>query len=115
VDRADAGVLVRALGLVKKRAGVGGTESLAVETALLLLPALAYLAFLGVSGRGTFTTEGPGHMALIAAGGIATAVPLMLFGAAANSLPLSTLGVLQYLAPVMHFAIGVSRTASRCR
>ena len=94
-------------GLVKKRAGVGGTESLAVETALLVLPALAYLAFLGVSGRGTFTTEGPGHMALIAAGGIATAVPLMLFGAAANSLPLSTLGVLQYLAPVMHFAIGV--------
>ena len=44
---------------------------------------------------------------MVAAGGIATAVPLMLFGAAANSLPLSTLGVLQYLAPVMHFAIGV--------
>jgi chloramphenicol-sensitive protein RarD len=41
-------------------------------------------------------------------GGIATAVPLMLFGAAANRLPLSTLGVLQYIAPTMHFVIGVA-------
>ncbi len=95
-------------GLVKKRAGVGGTESLAVETALLVLPALAYLLVLGATGAGTFTSEGAGHAALIAGGGVATAVPLMLFGAAANVLPLSTLGVLQYLAPIMHFFIGVA-------
>jgi chloramphenicol-sensitive protein RarD len=94
-------------GLVKKHVGVGGTQSLAVETALLLLPALGYLAFLGATGEGTFTSEGPGHAGLIAVGGIATAVPLMLFGAAANRLPLSTLGVLQYIAPTMHFFIGV--------
>ena len=95
-------------GLVKKHVGVGGTQSLAVETALLLLPALGYLAYLGATGGGTFTTEGPGHAALIAAGGVATAVPLMLFGAAANRLPLSTLGVLQYIGPTMHFGIGVA-------
>ncbi len=95
-------------GLVKKHVGVGGTQSLAVETALLLGPALGYLAYLGATGSGTFTTEGPGHAALIAAGGVATAVPLMLFGAAANRLPLSTLGVLQYIGPTMHFVIGVA-------
>ena len=95
-------------GLVKKHVGIGGTQSLAVETALLLLPALGYLAYLGATGGGTFTTEGPGHAALIAAGGVATAVPLMLFGAAANRLPLSTLGVLQFIGPTMHFVIGVA-------
>jgi chloramphenicol-sensitive protein RarD len=95
-------------GLVKKRAGVGGTQSLAVETAMLVLPALAYLAWLGSTGEGTFTSEGPGHTALIVAGGVATAVPFVLFGAAANRLPLSSLGVLQFTTPVMHFLIGVA-------
>jgi len=94
-------------GLLKNRAGVGGTQSLAVETALLVLPALAYLAWLGERGNGTFTTEGAGHAALLVAGGVATAVPLMLFGAAAIRLPLTTLGPLQYLAPVLQFLIGV--------
>jgi chloramphenicol-sensitive protein RarD len=96
-----------AYGLVKNRAGVDGAQSLAVETAVLVVPALAYLGFLGASGRGTFTTEGAGHALLIAAGGIATAVPLMLFGAAAIRIPLTTLGLVQYLTPVMQFAIGV--------
>jgi chloramphenicol-sensitive protein RarD len=94
-------------GLVKKRANVDGTQSLAFETSLLVLPALAYLAWLEGTGRGTLATEGAGHAALLAAGGVATAVPLMLFGAAAIRVPLSTIGLLQYLAPVMHFAIGV--------
>src|SRR3712207_3901153 len=95
-------------GLVKKRAGVDGAQSLAVETALLVLPAIAYLLFLGASGDGTFTTEGSGHVALLMAGGIATAVPLMLFGAAAIRIPLATVGVLQYIAPIMQFLIGVA-------
>ena len=94
-------------GLVKKRVGMDGTPSLAVETAVLVVPAVAYLALLGASGEGTFTTEGGGHAALLMAGGIATAVPLMLFGASAIRIPLSTLGLLQYLAPVMQFLIGV--------
>jgi chloramphenicol-sensitive protein RarD len=94
-------------GLVKKRAGVDGVQSFAVESALLALPALAYLVWLGAAGRGTFTAEGAGHAALLAAGGVATAVPLMLFGVAAIRVRLSTVGLLQYLAPILQFAIGV--------
>jgi len=94
-------------GLVKKRAGVDGTQSLTFETAVLVVPALAYLLWLGADGRGTFTSEGAGHTALLAAGGIFTAVPLMLFGASAIRIRLSTLGLLQFIAPVMQFLIGV--------
>ena len=94
-------------GLVKKRVGLDGTQSLAVETAFLVLPALAYLVVLEASGSGTFGREGAGHALLLMAGGVATAIPLMLFGAAAIRLPLSTVGLLQYLAPVMQFLIGV--------
>jgi chloramphenicol-sensitive protein RarD len=94
-------------GLVKKKADVGGTRSLAVETAFLVLPAMAYLLWLEGRGRGTFTSEGLGHVALLAGSGITTAVPLMLFGAAAIRVPLATIGLLQYLAPVLQFLIGV--------
>jgi len=94
-------------GLVKKRAGVDGTQSLAVETAFLLLPAAAYLLWLGADGSGTFTSEGSVHVALLLGGGITTAVPLMLFGAAAIRIPLATVGLLQYLTPVLQFLIGV--------
>ena len=94
-------------GLVKKRANVDGVRSLAVETAFLALPALGYLSWLGATGAGTFTSEGTGHAALLAAGGVATAVPLMLFGVAAIRVPLTTLGLLQYIAPTMQFLIGV--------
>jgi len=94
-------------GLVKKRAGVDGTRSLSVETALLVLPALGYLAWLEATGGSTFLREGAGHTALLVGSGITTAIPLMLFGAAAIRIPLATIGVLQYVAPVMQFLIGV--------
>ena len=94
-------------GLIKKHVGVDGTQSLAVETAVLIVPALAYVAWLSGTGHSTFTTEGSGHAALIMASGVATAVPLMLFGAAAIRIPLTTLGLIQYIAPVMQFLIGV--------
>ena len=94
-------------GLVKKQVGMGGTQSLAVETAFLLAPALICVLVLSGSGRGTFGTEGAGHALLMIGGGIATAIPLMLFGAAAVRIPLITIGLLQYLAPIMHFGIGV--------
>ena len=94
-------------GLVKKRAGVDGTQSLTVETAFLVVPAVAYLLWLGGEGRGTFGTEGAGHAALLVGAGVTTALPLMLFGAAAIRIPLATLGLLQYIAPVMQFLIGV--------
>jgi chloramphenicol-sensitive protein RarD len=94
-------------GLVKKQVGVGGTQSLAVETAFLFVPALLCVIWLQATGEGTFASEGPDHALLLAGGGIVTAVPLMLFGAAAVRIPLTTIGLLQYLAPIMHFAIGV--------
>ncbi|MFF5934132.1 EamA family transporter RarD [Streptomyces sp. NPDC012508] len=95
-------------GLVKKKVNIGGLESLAAETAVQFLPALAYLVWLGSQGSATFGTEGAGHAALLAATGIVTAVPLICFGAAAIRVPLSTLGLLQYLAPMFQFVLGIA-------
>jgi chloramphenicol-sensitive protein RarD len=94
-------------GLVKKKVGLGGIESLAAETAIQFLPALAYLLWLTSRGESTFATGGVGHGALLAATGVVTALPLVCFGAAAIRVPLSTLGLLQYLAPVFQFLLGV--------
>ncbi|MFH8802529.1 EamA family transporter RarD [Streptomyces sp. NPDC017936] len=94
-------------GLVKKKVNLGGVESLAAEAAVQFVPALGYLLWLSATGGSTFTTEGAGHAALLASTGIVTALPLVCFGAAAIRVPLSTLGLLQYLAPVFQFLLGV--------
>ena len=94
-------------GLVKKKVNLGGIESLAAETAIQFLPALAYLLWLGTRGDATFGTRGAGHATLLAATGVVTALPLVCFGAAAIRVPLSTLGLLQYLAPVFQFLLGI--------
>ncbi|MER5934071.1 EamA family transporter RarD [Streptomyces sp. NPDC002054] len=94
-------------GLIKKKINMGGVESLAAETAILFLPALGYLLWLSGRDELTFGSEGAGHAALLAATGLVTALPLICFGAAAIRVPLSTLGLLQYLAPVFQFALGV--------
>ncbi|PAZ17554.1 protein RarD [Streptomyces sp. SA15] len=94
-------------GLVKKKVNLGGVESLTAETAIQFLPALGYLLWLSAQGESTFTAEGPGHAALLAATGVVTALPLVCFGAAAIRVPLSTLGLLQYLAPVFQFLLGI--------
>ncbi|MFD9909784.1 EamA family transporter RarD [Streptomyces sp. NPDC059063] len=96
-----------AYGLVKKKVNLGGLESLAAETAVQFLPAVAYLVWLGSQGDATFGAEGAGHAALLAATGVVTAAPLVCFGAAAIRVPLSTLGLLQYLAPVFQFLLGI--------
>jgi chloramphenicol-sensitive protein RarD len=94
-------------GFIKKRVGIGGLESLAAETAVQFLPALGFLLFLGSRGGSTFTHYGPGHAALLAACGLVTAAPLIAFGAAAIRVPLSTMGLLQFLTPVFQFLLGV--------
>ncbi|MEX0173524.1 EamA family transporter RarD [Streptomyces sp. LMG1-1-1.1] len=94
-------------GLVKKKVNIGGLESLAAETAVQFLPALGYLVWLGSQDGLAFGAHGAGHTALLAATGIVTAVPLICFGAAAIRVPLSTLGLLQYLAPTFQFLLGV--------
>lgn len=94
-------------GLCKKVAATGTVESLAVETGLTTLPALVYLAVLEASGAGSFTGNGVGHVLLLAGGGVVTAVPLLAFGAAATRIPLVMIGLLQYVAPVLQFLLGV--------
>ncbi|MGX1560191.1 EamA family transporter RarD [Streptomyces sp. NPDC055506] len=96
-----------AYGLVKKKVGLGGIESLAAETAIQFLPALGFLVWLTAQGDSTFTTEGAGHAALLASAGIVTALPLICFGAAAIRVPLSTIGLLQYSTPVIQFLLGI--------
>ncbi|MBW5483616.1 EamA family transporter RarD [Streptomyces bambusae] len=97
-----------AYGLIKKKVNLGGLESLAAETAVQFLPALGYLLWLGSQGQSSFGQQGFGHAALLASTGVVTALPLICFGAAAIRVPLSTLGLLQYLAPVLQFSLGVA-------
>jgi chloramphenicol-sensitive protein RarD len=100
-------------GLIKKKVGLSGLESLAGETAFQLLPALGFVVYLGVSGGGTLGRTVPGsygwgHTVLLLLCGVVTAIPLLAFGAAAIRVPLTTLGLLQYLAPVFQFGLGVA-------
>ncbi|HET8616136.1 MAG TPA: EamA family transporter RarD [Actinomycetales bacterium] len=96
-------------GLMKKRIGVGlgALASLSTETALLFPLAVGALVWLELNGQGTFTSEGTGHTLLLASTGIATAVPLLLFAAAARRIPLVTIGLLQFLTPVLQLLCGV--------
>jgi chloramphenicol-sensitive protein RarD len=96
-------------GLLKKQVGatVGAVQSLTVETAVLFVPALTYLVVLDARGDAQLGHSGLGHGLLLASAGIATAVPLLFFASAARRIPLSTLGLLQYIAPVLQFLTGV--------
>jgi chloramphenicol-sensitive protein RarD len=93
-------------GLAKKQAGVEAVESLTYETLVLVPLAVGYLVWLG--GDGNFVGHGTGHSFLLASTGIITAVPLLFFGAAAIRVPMTTLGLLQYLAPILQFLLGVT-------
>jgi chloramphenicol-sensitive protein RarD len=94
-------------GLVKKQANVDAVESLTFETMVLAPIALGYLLWLGTEGQQHFTNNGGGHAVLMMTTGIVTAVPLLCFGAAAIRVPMTTIGLLQYLAPILQFLIGV--------
>lgn len=94
-------------GLAKKQAGVDAVESLAVETLYIGPVAAAYLAWLVASGGSSFGTEGTGHALLLATTGIVTVIPLLCFGAAAIRVSMVTIGLLQYIAPILQFALGV--------
>ena len=94
-------------GLLKKKAAVVAVEGLAVETALLAPLAAAYLVVLQMQAAATVTGNGVGHAALLAGTGVVTALPLLLFGAAASRVRLATIGLLQYLAPAVQFVLGL--------
>ncbi|MFJ8579154.1 EamA family transporter RarD [Micromonospora sp. NPDC093277] len=94
-------------GLVKKRLALPAAEGLFVESAVLALPALAYLGWLSRDGAATFGHVSAGHTVLLVLAGAATAIPLLLFAGSANRLPLSTLGMLQYVGPILQLGCGV--------
>ena len=94
-------------GLLRKTAQLGSLPGLTVEMAVLCLPALAYALFLQSSGQAAFAHGSPTTTILLAFSGVITAVPLLLFAFGARQVPLTSLGVLQYIAPTMQFLIGV--------
>ncbi len=94
-------------GLAKKSADVGPIESITFETAVIAPLAASYVGYLVVVGESNFGSHGVSHSLLVASAGIVTAIPLVCFGAAAIRVPMVTLGLLQYLTPVLQFAIGL--------
>jgi len=95
-------------GLIKKRVGpaVDAVGGLTLETAWLTPVAIVQLAVVGTSAGLTFGTVSLAHTLLLVSAGVVTAVPLLLFAAAARRLPLVYLGLIQYLAPVLQFIVG---------
>jgi chloramphenicol-sensitive protein RarD len=94
-------------GLVRKVAVVDAVTGLTVETLVLLPAALGYLAWDVAHGTNDFGHQGRGTDVLVILSGVATAVPLLFFGAAARRLPLSTLGFLQYVGPSIQLVLTV--------
>ena len=99
---------------MKKIVRTEAAPGLFVETLLVAVPAIVVLAVLHRDGQGTFGNAGTGHAVLLLGSGIATAVPLLLFAAAARRIPLSTVGLL-YLTPLMQLSIGVFVYDEPCR
>ena len=96
--------------LVKKRVGVSLTamRGLALETAVLAPLAAGLIIWTAATGTATFLTEGPGHTALLASAGVVTAIPLLLFAAAARRVPLTTIGLIQFITPVLQLIVAVT-------
>jgi chloramphenicol-sensitive protein RarD len=96
-------------GLIKNRVGasVGALASLTTETLVLAPVAAVGLVLLEVRGQGHFTDDAPWQALLLASVGVATVVPLLFFAAAARRVPLSTIGLLQYLTPTLQLLCGV--------
>lgn len=94
-------------GLMKKMAPLSSLFGLTLETGILLVPAFLYLIFEQGSGRGAFLHTGLRSDLLMVGAGVATTIPLLLFASAARQVPLSTVGLLQYIAPTIQFLLGV--------
>lgn len=94
-------------GAVKKVAPLSSFHGLTLETLILLLPAATYLIFADKSGHGAFLHHGAGTDLLLVGTGLVTTIPLLLFASAAKRIPLSIIGILQYIAPTIQFLIGI--------
>ena len=94
-------------GLLRKTAPLGALEGLTLETLLLLPAALAWAGWIAWQGGGVFAGADAATVVLLVGLGPVTALPLLLFAAGARRIRLVTMGVLQYLAPSLQFALGV--------
>jgi len=94
-------------GLVKKMAPLGSVYGLTLETGILFLPALLYLTLAEVDGNGAFLHSDSISNLLMVGAGAVTTVPLLMFASAAQQIPLTLVGLLQYIAPTLQFLIGV--------
>jgi len=94
-------------GFVKKLAPLGSLYGLTLETAIVFPIALIYLAFVGFTGSGTFLHQGALTDMLLIGAGAVTTIPLLMFASAAKQIPLTVIGLLQYIAPTLQFLIGV--------
>jgi chloramphenicol-sensitive protein RarD len=93
-------------GLVRKQAPMGSLDGLTLETGVLVVPALVFLAVRAGAGEGTLAASDPGTTALLVLSGVVTAMPLLAFAAAARTVPLSTVGILLYVNPTLQFLVG---------
>jgi len=94
-------------GLAKKKAPLDPLEGLTLETGILAPLAILYLVMLHGTGDGVFLRTGVASDALLIGGGPVTMVPLLLFAAAARTVPLSVIGILQYIGPTLQFLLGI--------
>jgi len=94
-------------GLVKKLAPLGSLYGLTLETALVFPMALSYLVFVESRGTGSFLHQGALTNILLISTGVVTSIPLLMFATAARQIPLTMIGLLQYIAPTLQFLIGV--------
>lgn len=94
-------------GLIKRTVPLSATASVTAEGLVIGPFAAAVVVWFQVAGVGTMVDHGPGHLLLLIAAGPVTAVPLLLYGVAARRVPLSTIGVLMYLNPILQFSWGV--------
>jgi chloramphenicol-sensitive protein RarD len=94
-------------GMLKKIAPLGPVEGLALETGILLLPAAAYLLAVERSGSGGFLQQSAVLQVVMICAGPVTTIPLLLFSAAAQRIPMSSIGMLQYISPTLQLLVGV--------
>jgi chloramphenicol-sensitive protein RarD len=94
-------------GLIRKVAPVGALVGLTIETFIMSIPALIGLVYLNLKGEGAFSHFGISIDLLLSAASLVTALPLLLFTAGARRLHLSTIGILQYIAPSSTFLLAV--------
>ena len=94
-------------GLIKKKGTLAALEGLSLETALLSVPALAYLVWVEAQGGGSWLGADTMTRTLLVLTGGATVIPLLFFAGAVKRLTLTTVGIIQYLAPTIQFLLGV--------